>query len=85
MIRRLPPDEVECDIMISGIRLDRFVGEWECEGCNLATQDHTLGNMFQTLSKAYKTYNPVKVCIKDYLAKCARLGIKPQKVIDRYG
>lgn len=77
MIERLPPDSVECDIMISGIRLDRFVGEWECEGCRLACHDHTLGFMFAKWDDAYKVFNPVKVCIKDFLAKCKFLGIKP--------
>jgi hypothetical protein len=65
MVRGYPPSSEECDIMISGIRLARFVGEWECENCGLDCQDHTLGWMFNT-----------KICIKDFAAKCKRLGIK---------
>ena len=65
MVESYPPDAEECDIMLSGIRLARFVGEWECEGCGLSSHDHTLGWMFNT-----------KVCIKDFMAKCKKLGMK---------
>lgn len=84
MFERLPPDSVECDIMISGIRLDRFVGEWECEGCPLSYYDHTLGFMFAKWDDAYKVFNPVKVCIKDYLVKCKALGVKPGVVNNKH-
>lgn len=76
MFDNCPLDEVECDIIIDGIRISRFVGEWECEECPLAYKDHTLGFMYQKWDNAYKVYNPIKVCIKDYLVKCKNLGIK---------
>lgn len=49
-----PPTTEECDIMLSGIRLCRFVGDWECSKCNFDDTDHTLGWIF-----------PTKVCVKD--------------------
>lgn len=53
-VERYPPSAYECDIMLSGIRLARFVGDWECRGCRLAPTDHTLGLMFSS-----------NVCVKD--------------------
>jgi len=65
MIERYPPTAEECDIMLSGIRLSRFVSSLECEKCNLATEDHSVGWVFQTL-----------VCLKDYHALRRRLGVR---------
>lgn len=53
-VQRYPPSAYECDIMLGGIRLARFVGEWECQKCPLAPTDHTLGWMFDS-----------NVCVKD--------------------
>ncbi|MBA7628955.1 hypothetical protein ES703_36452 [subsurface metagenome] len=64
MVERYPPTSEECDIMLSGIRLCRFVSHLECERCNLATEDHTEGWLFET-----------KVCLKDYYALRRRLGL----------
>ena len=64
MVESYPPTAEECDIMISGIRLCRFVSHLECEKCNLAREDHTVGWMFLT-----------KVCLKDYYALRRRLGL----------
>ncbi|NVM23973.1 MAG: hypothetical protein HWN68_19615 [Desulfobacterales bacterium] len=64
MMERYPPTAEECDIMLSGIRLCRFVSHLECEKCNLACEDHTVGWLFQT-----------KVCLKDYHALRRRLRL----------
>jgi len=64
MVERYPPTAEEWEIMVSGIRLCRFVSHLECEQCNLATEDHTEGWMF-----------PTKVCLKDYHALRRRLGL----------
>jgi len=65
MVENYPPTAEECDIMLSGIRIDRFVSHLECEGCNFATEDHTVGWMFLT-----------KVCLKDYYSLRHRLGLR---------
>jgi len=64
MVENYPPSPEECDIMLSGIRIDRFVSHLECERCNLATEDHTVGWLFQT-----------KACLKDYHALRHRLRL----------
>lgn len=65
MVERYPPTAEECDIMLSGIRLCRFVSDLECEKCNLACEDHTVDWLF-----------PTKVCLKDYHALRRRLGLR---------
>ena len=55
VIEQYPPDADECDIMLGGIRLCRFVLRSECIKCKFACQDHTLGEVF-----------PTKICLKDY-------------------
>jgi len=69
MVERYPPTSEECDIMLSGIRLCRFVSDLECEKCNLATEDHTEGWLFQT-----------KICLKDYYSLRHRLGLRKQNI-----
>jgi len=64
MWERYPPTAEEWEIMLSGIRLCRFVSHLECEKCNLDTEDHTEGWLFET-----------KVCLKDYYALRRRLGL----------
>lgn len=64
MVERYPPTSEECDIMLSGIRIDRFVSHLECEKCNFACEDHTAAWLFLT-----------KVCLKDYYALRRRLGL----------
>ena len=66
MMERYPPTAEECDIMLSGIRLCRFVSHLECERCNLACEDHTVDWLFNT-----------KICIKDFRRLCNKWGIKP--------
>ncbi|GAJ11933.1 unnamed protein product [marine sediment metagenome] len=55
MVERYPPTSYEWNIMLSGIRLARFVSHLECERCRYATQDHTVGWMFLS-----------NICLKDY-------------------
>ena len=66
MVERYPPTAEECDIMLSGIRLCRFVSNLECESCNFACEDHTVDWLFNT-----------KICLKDYHRKCKEWGMKP--------
>ena len=64
MWERYPPTAEEWEIMLSGIRLCRFVSNLECEKCNFATEDHTEDWLFET-----------KVCLKDYYSLRHRLGL----------
>ena len=62
-----PPAPEEWDIMLMGIRISRFVNNYEeCRHCNFGPHDHTVGWLF-----------PAKVCLKDYYRKCKEWGIKP--------
>ena len=66
-LERYPPSAEECDIMLMGIRLDRFVNSYkECQTCALGPEDHTVGWLFNT-----------KICLKDYRRLCKKWGIKP--------
>ena len=66
-LQQYPPKPEEWDIMLTGIRIDRFVNNYEeCQRCNLGPHDHTVGWLF-----------PTKVCLKDYYRKCKEWGIKP--------
>ena len=68
-LEQYPPKAEEWEVMLSGIRLCRFVNTYEeCQGCNLACQDHTVRWLF-----------PTKICLKDYYRKCREWGIKPYK------
>lgn len=49
-----PPSTEECDVMLEGMRLMRFVLATECQDCNLACEDHSAGWLF-----------PTTVCLKD--------------------
>ena len=55
MVDQYPPSSEECDIMLMGVRIDRFVSDLECEKCRYATEDHTVRWLF-----------PAKICLKDY-------------------
>jgi hypothetical protein len=66
MVEQYPPSAYEWDIMLMGIRIDRFVSNLECEQCPFGPRDHTVGWLFET-----------KVCLKDYYRKCREWGIKP--------
>ncbi|GAI70496.1 unnamed protein product [marine sediment metagenome] len=52
---RYPMTEQERTELPPGVRLCRFVGDWECEKCPYGYLDHTLSWYFQT-----------KVCLKDF-------------------
>ncbi len=64
MVNRAPPSSGEWDLIISGLRLCRFVSGLECEKCNFQDEDHTLTWVFKT-----------KICLKDYFALRQRLGM----------
>ena len=65
-MRTHPPRAEEWDVMLLGIRLDRFVSNLECEKCGLATKDHTAGFLFGYWNEPYHSESPVKMCLKDY-------------------
>lgn len=75
MVEGYPPTAEECEIMLSGIRIDRFVSHLECEKCNYACEDHTIGSMFTYWSDTWHQYIPIKFCLKDYHRKRKRLGL----------
>lgn len=64
MVRTYPPSSEEWDIILMGIRIDRFVSNLECAKCGLDTKDHTVGNLFTQWS--HNQYCPIKICLKDY-------------------
>lgn len=66
MVKGYPPSSEECDVMLRGIRLSRFVSNLECESCNLATEDHTRGFLWCSWSETHKQYIPIKFCLKDF-------------------
>ena len=65
-MRTHPPRAEEWDVMLQGIRLDRFVSHLECEKCGLATEDHTVGFLFSYWDETYHSESPIKMCLKDY-------------------
>lgn len=65
MVKSHPATAEEWEIMLSGIRIDRFVSPLECEKCKFPCEDHTLGSTYLT-----------KICLKDYYALRHRLGLK---------
>jgi len=69
MVERYPPAAEECDLMLSGIRIDRFVSDLECESCNLDTHDHTMGYLFTHWSDTHRQDIPIKFCLKDFYRK----------------
>jgi hypothetical protein len=69
MVEHYPPSSAECELMMSGIRIDRFVSLLECEKCNLDTHDHTLGFLFTYWSETYRQDIPIKFCLKDFYRK----------------
>lgn len=69
MVRSHPPSSAECELMMSGIRIDRFVSDLECERCNLDTHDHTLGFLFTYWSNTWRQDIPIKFCLKDFYRK----------------
>jgi hypothetical protein len=69
MSKNNPPAEEECDLMLSGIRISRFVSDLECEKCTLATHDHTAGFLFTHWSDTWRQDIPIKFCLKDFYRK----------------
>lgn len=69
MVKNNPPAAEECELMMSGIRIDRFVSNLECEKCNLNIHDHTLGFLFTYWSDTWRQDIPIKFCLKDFYRK----------------
>lgn len=74
MWENYPPVKEEKELMASGIRIDRFVPNLECERCNLATEDHTMGFKYQYWSGTHNQNIPIKFCLKDYYKKFGKEG-----------
>jgi len=81
MVRSHLPSSAECELMISGIRIDRFVSDLECESCNFAYEDHTAGFLFTYWSDIYRQDIPIKFCLKDFYRKFP--GVP--KAMSKYG
>lgn len=75
-VEDLPPTKEEWDVILMGIRLCRHVHPNECEGCKLACSNHCPDALGTYWDDTYKTWNPIKVCLKDYFRWCARHGLK---------
>ncbi len=74
MVRSYPPSSTECELMLSGIRIDRFVSDLECKYCGLNTHDHTMGCLFTYWSDTWCQDIPVKFCLKDFHRKFPRVA-----------
>jgi len=63
MVERHPMTEEERRALPKGVRLSRFVIQWECDACEYPSHDHTLGWKY-----------PMKVCLKDLVRRgyCTR-------------
>ncbi|MBA7622881.1 hypothetical protein ES703_30268 [subsurface metagenome] len=68
-IKDYPPEAGEQEIIDKGIRLARFVHEFECEKCNFDSRDHTVNHLFTYWSEKYNQQMSVKMCLKDYYSK----------------
>ena len=66
MMRTHPPRAEEWDVMLMGIRLDRFVSHLECEKCDMDTKDHTVGFLYSMWDETSRSEIPIKMCLKDY-------------------
>lgn len=69
MVKNNPPAAKECDLMLSGIRMARFVSDLECAKCKLDTHDHTIDFLFTYWSERDCQDIPIKFCLKDFYRK----------------
>lgn len=75
-VEKLPPTPEEWDVILMGIRLCRHVHDSECQRCKLATENHCPAAVGTYYDEYYRTWNPIKVCLKDYFRWCAQHGLK---------
>lgn len=76
IVEHYPPTSEEWDIILMGIRLCRHVHDFECQRCKLGRFNHCPDALGVYWDPLYKTYNPVKVCLKDYFRWLAQHGLK---------
>jgi hypothetical protein len=75
-VEDLPPRAEEWDIILMGIRLSRHVHDSECQRCKLDTYNHCPDVLGTYYDETHRTWNPIKVCLKDYFRWCAQHGLK---------
>ncbi|MBA7547337.1 hypothetical protein ES705_39756 [subsurface metagenome] len=68
-VQQYPMTEYERRVIPKGVRLSRFVIDWECEVCPYATQDHSLGNKFGLDTTNPRSVSVPLICLKDYYEK----------------
>jgi hypothetical protein len=75
--RDLPPNKIEQKYVDMGIRMSRHVHHLECLECDYDTYSHCPPDFPEMWDPHYKTYYPMKVCIRDWFGKCVEWGIVP--------
>lgn len=68
-VQQYPMTEYERRVIPRGVRLSRFVINWECEACPYNTQDHSLENKFGLDTTNPRSVSVPLVCLKDYYEK----------------
>ena len=68
-VQQHPMTDYERRVVPKGVRLARFLIDWECEQCPYACEDHSLGNKFGIdYTNQWGPSIPC-VCLKDYYKK----------------
>ncbi|GAI85975.1 unnamed protein product [marine sediment metagenome] len=68
-VRQHPMTDYERQVVPKGVRLARFVIDWECEKCSYACEDHSLGNKFGIDYTNPRGPSVPCVCLKGYYEK----------------
>lgn len=75
-VENYPPTAAEWDVILMGIRMCRHVHHSECERCKLGPYNHCPDALGTYWDETYRTWIPIKVCLKDYFRWCAQHGLK---------
>lgn len=68
-VKQYPMTDYERRVVPKGVRLRRFVIDWECELCPYACEDHSLGNKFGIDDTNPWGASTPLICLKDYYRK----------------
>jgi len=77
-LKDMPPNETEQKYVDMGIRMSRHVNGLECHECDYDTTSHCPPDFPEMWDAAYKTYYPMKVCVRDWFGWCVEQGIVPE-------
>ena len=68
-VQQYPMTDYERGVIPKGVRLSRFVIDWECQKCPYACEDHSLDNKFGIDYTNPRGPSIPCVCLKDYYEK----------------